>query len=130
MLDDVWAEFGLAHARLVTDAKGVYAVEGAGMIKIGKAVSFGRRLHDLQSLSPVQLNLVACLSDKCSDELKFHHRWKHLRAHGEWFRFDPELARWLVKCQRSGEYNNGIEYPWDPEDDYLNWLDEIGATEQ
>ena len=83
-----------------TQSAGVYCVEGVpGWVKIGKAKNIAKRMRDLQIGSPVPLRLVAVLSQNTADESKLHHRWRHLRSSGEWFRLDNELAAFVREAR-------------------------------
>jgi hypothetical protein len=71
----------------------VYLVwaKGTDMYKIGSAGYPAKRLSQLQTGSPVELELVAEkeFEDHERQEKLMHEKWSKLRSHGEWFRFHP-----------------------------------------
>lgn len=72
--------------------RGVYLVEGAGLLKIGFARDVADRLAALQLGSPVPLRVVAYVPGEARKlERWLHLRYKHCRMHGEWFEPGPEL---------------------------------------
>lgn len=78
----------------MTDPIGyVYLVwaEGTDRYKIGSAGYPAKRLRELQTGSPIKLQLIAEKesSDYERQEKLQHQRWKDQRVHGEWFRFHP-----------------------------------------
>lgn len=68
----------------------VQAGEG-GPVKIGYANEEGviRRLYIIQSNNHVRLTLLRVLSGDA--EFAMHQRFAHLRLHGEWFTYSPEM---------------------------------------
>ena len=70
----------------------VYVIEAISsdgcLYKIGKSVNPAKRLHQLKSVSPLELRLVHQI--KCADmaavELELHVQYQNLRLHGEWFK--------------------------------------------
>lgn len=78
----------------MTDSIGyVYLVwaEGTDRYKIGSAGYPAKRLRELQTGSPIQLQLIAEKesSDYERQEKLQHQRWAKQRIQGEWFRFHP-----------------------------------------
>ncbi|MDX0227156.1 hypothetical protein GOC26_23245 [Sinorhizobium meliloti] len=72
----------------------IYAVRGAGMVKIGRAVAPEIRFDTLQSGSPVKLDLVGYIDGDHACERELHDRFKCYRAHGEWFRDEGPVSEW------------------------------------
>lgn len=75
-------------------------------IKIGRASDVEKRLQSLQTSSPVLLQILKVIpvdSIKKSQELEayLHTRFRHLRMSGEWFRADPELRNYIIRCDES-----------------------------
>jgi hypothetical protein len=84
-------------------------VSGPRLVKIGTARDPEYRLADLQIGSPLKLELLAVWPGLLLPELTLHHRFAHLRQHGEWFRrgrsldsllLDITLARWGMRWGR------------------------------
>lgn len=78
--------------------------EGLRLIKIGWTSNIDRRMSQLIGASPVPLNLLDKWPGTRFDEADFHKRWEHLRKHGEWFRAEAELVRWIA---RKGDVRDG-----------------------
>lgn len=77
------------------------ACEANGLVKIGYSSGpASRRLSGLQTGSPTRLTILAEVPGTREDEKAWHSRFRHLRAHGEWFQMRPELeqaiAPWLL----------------------------------
>lgn len=71
----------------------VYLVwaKGTDMYKIGSTGYPSKRLSQLQTGSPTELELVAEreFEDQDRQEKLMHDRWAKFRSHGEWFKFHP-----------------------------------------
>lgn len=80
----------------------VYAIRGAGLVKIGRAVAPELRLDALQSGSPVMLELVGYVAGGHKHERELHDRFREYRSHGEWFREEGEVSEWVERV-RSGK---------------------------
>lgn len=72
---------------------GVYFLEGAGLIKIGKASSLLSRTRGLAAQIPVPVELVGVIEtpDPAVIEGFLHGRFDAQRQHGEWFTPSEEL---------------------------------------
>jgi hypothetical protein len=67
--------------------------EDGTVCKIGKTTNLEIRMRDLGRLSPQPLHLVALLEGYTAVERWFHvHFARQYTGHGEWFRFEGELA--------------------------------------
>lgn len=76
-----------------------------GMVKIGVAKNPYKRIDELQTGSPEILHMVGMYPLEGREcEKEFHERFAEYRAHGEWFRDEGELRRFLEK-----EFRNGNE---------------------
>ncbi len=65
-------------------------------VKIGKSVSPGARLKQLQTGCPDQLVLYRFVSHESPfTEKELHKKFFHLRVSGEWFRYTDELANFV-----------------------------------
>lgn len=84
------------------DVPGVYAVAGiAGFVKIGRAKSIARRLINIQSDCPVEVQLLAVLSTDPNDEERFHEMFAFERVRGEWFRASDRLLSYLDEARNA-----------------------------
>lgn len=73
----------------------VYVVEAAGLAKIGQTFDVGRRMHGLQTNSPVRLRLVA-IGRGARFEGMLHCEFDDARRHGEWFDADTVVG-WVER---------------------------------
>lgn len=73
----------------------VYAIEGAGLVKIGRAVSPSYRMSTLQAGSPVKLKFRGCVLGDHRLERELHDRFSEYRRHGEWFSLVGIVADWV-----------------------------------
>lgn len=62
-------------------------------LKIGISDDPERRVRDLQTGSPALLTLLAHITGCKERERYLHRRFRHLRAHGEWFKDRAEIRR-------------------------------------
>lgn len=78
----------------------VYFVEaeGLGLIKIGLANCVRSRLACIAKICPVPLRLLTKVpTDKRGSlEKELHVRFAQHRAHGEWFRAEPDLRAYIA----------------------------------
>lgn len=79
---------------------GVYFVECAGFIKIGKSWHVLHRLASLRPGCPLPMEPLGFIpepdEDRCSvTEAELHDRFVSSRARGEWFRDTLELRRFI-----------------------------------
>lgn len=66
----------------------VYLVRAEnGLVKIGKTSDMERRFKTLDTMCPVDLEIVGCISSELADELedKLHAEFDDVRVKGEWF---------------------------------------------
>lgn len=80
----------------------LYAIEGGGLVKLGRSVEPQKRLRSLQRMSPTPLTLIATIPEHLVSEEEAHERWSEQRAHGEWFEPSPELRAWIEWIGRRG----------------------------
>jgi len=57
-----------------------------GLIKIGQSGDPDRRLRDLQTMSPIPIDMVLVLDGMAASEGALHEWFADSRTHGEWFR--------------------------------------------
>jgi hypothetical protein len=79
-----------------TDTLVTYVIEypGTNLIKIGQAKYFVDRFAQLKTGSPVD-PIVLCVFRGAKHERNFHKRFDHLRHHGEFYHFTPELKAYI-----------------------------------
>jgi hypothetical protein len=88
----------------------IYAIRAIGteFVKIGKANSVGKRLAEIQTHCPHDLELLAAPVWEDRMERVIH---AHLRAHnerGEWFRLTPEVQQ-VIDWMLAGDHSRLIE---------------------
>lgn len=89
---------GSKVGRLTVDM--TYAIwSGSGHVKIGHTLNLASRFGAIQSCNPYPLVLVAVTPGGLSVERSIHGRFTHLRAEGEWFRFEDDLRDFLEHWQ-------------------------------
>ena len=73
----------------------VYAMGGeTGPIKLGKSNDPDRRLRDMQTMSPMPLELIHQADETESiNEKDLHRIFAGSRLHGEWFEIDRETVK-------------------------------------
>jgi len=64
---------------------------GLGQVKIGYSLNPSRRLKDLQTASPNQLELLAILPGDQVTETEYHSKYADCNIGGEWFEFSFDL---------------------------------------
>jgi len=84
--------------------KVVYFVQSrlGGPIKIGLATELKQRLKQLQSGSPIPLQIVGALQGDEEVEAAIHERFRKLQLHGEWFEPSVELVEFIRQFGRGG----------------------------
>ncbi|MEU6205370.1 GIY-YIG nuclease family protein [Micromonospora musae] len=74
--------------------------------KIGKSSDVRLRLANLQTGNPAHLHLAHAIYEPDADrrhaiEANLHHRFRHLRVNGEWFRWTDELHEYVYnRCSK------------------------------
>ena len=74
----------------------VYAIAGAGLVKIGYTYSVANHLQGLRNMSPVPLELLASGVGREKEERALHIHFSEQRRHGEWFELDDTQLESLV----------------------------------
>lgn len=80
---------------MINSEQYVYAIEGAGLVKIGRTVAPTYRLAILQSGSPVELKLRGSVVGDHRLERELHKTFSAYRRHGEWFSLSGIVADWV-----------------------------------
>lgn len=79
----------------------IQAVE-SGRIKIGYSSNSGkRRLAEMSTGSPEQLEVLGEVPGDVAFERELHRRLRHSRLHGEWFELTPEVLEVLAEYEIS-----------------------------
>lgn len=82
----------------------IYFVERAdGLIKIGKAKNYRRRVGQLQS-EYGQLKILGLIEGSYKEEKRLHAQFKSVRITGEWFNAEESLLSFIA------EHGQGIAY--------------------
>lgn len=68
----------------------LYMIRCGNYVKIGVSRDVSRRLKDLQSSNPLDLELIYHGIDEGSDEETWHNIFKHRHHRGEWFYMPKE----------------------------------------
>lgn len=71
--------------------------EASSMIKIGFTSNIKNRLGNLKTMSPVPLRLIGTIEGTRVDEENLHKKFARLRSHGEWFKLERPLERYIEK---------------------------------
>jgi hypothetical protein len=74
----------------------VYFLQAGSFIKIG--ITTGdprRRIDQLQTGCPYEIRVLGCIPGGRALEQKLHKKFSAFRAHGEWFRMNPEILQEL-----------------------------------
>lgn len=75
----------------------VYFIKCGGYVKIGWAVVPAKRLKELQTASPMVLELIHHMPGDLKKEHELHERFAHLRVrpNGEWFQLSEEIMNFI-----------------------------------
>jgi hypothetical protein len=76
----------------------IYAIEGAGLVKIGRSFAPELRLSTMQTHSPVILTMLGYVKGDHVKERSLHKKFRAYRVHGEWFRNDGAVKDWIAKA--------------------------------
>lgn len=83
--DDSWPELG--HNRTM-----LYVLQVRDRVKIGITKSAKKRLGDIQTWSPLRVEVIRLFKDATKGkEASIHFSLAHLNTKGEWFQYTPEL---------------------------------------
>lgn len=69
---------------------------GNKFVKIGTTDNLSRRLHELQTGSPLPLKLMATLNGSFSTEASLHSLFSKYRYNREWFKLSDEI-KWFIR---------------------------------
>ncbi|NUH42882.1 GIY-YIG nuclease family protein [Streptomyces samsunensis] len=94
------------------------------LVKIGRSGNLGRRLADLQRMSPVPLTVLCTYVGGAVLETALHRHFKDLRTHGEWFAIegDPVAVTQAAVEQIERELDCAPQSTHAPKDPNANFL--------
>jgi DNA-binding XRE family transcriptional regulator len=69
-------------------------------VKIGFTKNINKRLAQLQTSSPVKLEVLHLIEGNVSLEKELHQKFKEFRTSGEWFNYDSSILEYFIdkKC--------------------------------
>jgi len=73
--------------------------DSGGPVKIGKTGNPEQRLKDMQTGSPVKLMIIHIINEDVESQM--HRRFAKHRIHGEWFKPEGELKKYLGQHNRA-----------------------------
>lgn len=94
-----WAEVdGMLQSLVGAEVVGnIYFVGFGNYVKIGFTVNpIKYRLAGLQTGAPEELEVYAVIAGTAKEERALHARFADLRAKGEWFRHEGDLAKYIA----------------------------------
>ena len=77
-------------------------------VKIGKSDRIKLRLENLQTSSPVKLELLHSFKDIDSKEIELHEMFDKYMVIGEWFEYCEEIKQYIVNLKKSQESTKTI----------------------
>jgi hypothetical protein len=106
----------------------IYFVQPRGrpLVKIGHARHVGRRVADLQVVSPDELIVLGVVAGGLAKETALHARFAGQWVRGEWFRYTEEVRRFLqVEAE---DYQPDIHDPTPGPAGQLEWEAALAAV--
>lgn len=115
----------------------IYFVLSGDFVKIGHSVNPEKRLTVLSTGCPTECKMIGVMPGNQPDEAKVHKQFSHLRTKGEWFRFSPEIKRFVskntvapvIKPKRGMVASMPIVFPMENEIDVKAIRDTLGLTQ-
>ncbi|MBB4984994.1 GIY-YIG nuclease family protein [Streptomyces nymphaeiformis] len=102
---------------------------GTRTVKIGRSVDPKRRLAQIQTMSPVPLELLAVHIGDHEVETYLHRRFALLRTHGEWFTFEVDpLSAVAEAIQAHAEEKRAMEATPSMAELRLDFLQRVGQA--
>lgn len=81
-----------------------FIISENGLIKIGFTTKkMDRRLKELQCYSPDKLEVLETIEGNTKLESFLHRKFKHLKSHGEWFKNEKELMKFICNLRKKDE---------------------------
>lgn len=79
----------------------VYFLKAGDFIKIGKATGSPEyRVSQLKTGCPFPITTLGYMTGGIKEESRLHKRFAAFRAHGEWFRAEPELLEFIESIRK------------------------------
>lgn len=92
-----WAEAERAVAAL----DDLYFIRAGNAVKIGRTRKIWPRLASMQVGNHEQLNCLLVLRGRGQEEKEWHSRFHRHHIRGEWYRWNPKLAKEIAALQRA-----------------------------
>jgi len=73
----------------------VYFIKQNEFVKIGYTNRFKSRLIQLQTSSPVKLEVLGIVKGDIEDEKKYHNLFKEYSSNGEWFHYNQHIQKFI-----------------------------------
>lgn len=64
----------------------------AGLVKVGTTFRLPHRLAEIETMSPVPVELIGHVAGGVRREAEYHALFAEQRSHGEWFRYTDYVA--------------------------------------
>lgn len=86
----------------------IYFIKQGSYVKIGYSTLFKKRLTQLQTASPVKLEVLALIKGEKTDEKNYHDTFKHINSNGEWFYYNDEIISFIDSLDKSLMWKYGL----------------------
>ncbi len=86
----------------------IYFIKQGSYVKIGYSSLFKKRLNQLQTASPVKLEVLALIKGEKQDEKNYHDKFKHINSNGEWFYYNDEIISFIDSLDKSLMWKYGL----------------------
>ena len=87
----------------------IYFIKHTEYVKIGYTHDIQQRVSQLQTSCPVKLCILGLIEGTFEDENIHQLKFKHLHSHGEWFKYEPELAGFIETLSRDLMWKHGFD---------------------
>ena len=86
----------------------IYFIKQGDYVKIGYTTLFKKRLNQLQTSSPVKLEVLALIKGDRVEEKNYHNAFKHINSNGEWFLYNNEIERFVDALDKDLMWKYGL----------------------
>lgn len=86
----------------------IYFIKQDNYVKIGYTNRFKKRLSQLQTSSPVKLEVIGLIKGEKCDEKNYHDAFKHICSNGEWFFYNDEIERFVDQLDKDLMWKYGL----------------------
>jgi DNA-binding XRE family transcriptional regulator len=86
----------------------IYFIKQNDFIKIGYTNNLKNRLNQLQTSSPVRLEVLGLIKGDKSDEKKHHDLFKNFCSNGEWFILNEEIKNYIDSLDKGLMWKYGF----------------------